>query len=299
MDFTALRYFGETAHARSIRAASERLHISPSAISRQIAKLEHELRAPIFDRRSQGMVLTPAGEMLLARVEGMMREFARVKSHVAALQNLQAGTVDIYCFQAAIESFVAPALHQFHMRYPNVLFNVTVSSADKTIEALTNGTAEIGLILNPPVRDTIARTEVFRDKIVAAVAPTHPLAGRKAILLQELAEFPFVLTERSSGVRQQIDRTFNRHAINPNVFCVTNSITLVKALVSFDRKCALLPRFAVDTEVNAGTVSIVPVKEFMKEPLVFCVCELNSRSLSPAAKAFVDAVIDFCQRFGH
>src|SRR5215471_8007265 len=98
MDFTALRYFSETAHARSIRAASERLHVSPSAISRQIAKLEHELRAPIFDRRPQGMVLTPAGEMLLARVEGMMREFARVKSHVAALQNLQAGTVDIYCF---------------------------------------------------------------------------------------------------------------------------------------------------------------------------------------------------------
>jgi len=228
LDFTALRYFGETAHSRSIRAASERLHVSPSAISRQIAKLEHELRAPIFDRRSQGMVLTPAGEMLLARVEGMMREFARVKSHVAALQNLQAGTVDIYCFQAAIESFVAPALHQFHMRYPNVLFNVTVSSADKTIEALTNGTAEIGLILNPPVRDTIARTEVFRDKIVAAVAPTHPLAGRKAVSLQELAEFPFVLTERSSGVRQQIDRTFNRHAISPNVFCVTNSITLIK-----------------------------------------------------------------------
>jgi hypothetical protein len=84
LDFTALRYFGETAHSRSIRAASERLHVSPSAISRQIAKLEHELRAPIFDRRSQGMVLTPAGEMLLARVEGMMREFARVKSHVAA-----------------------------------------------------------------------------------------------------------------------------------------------------------------------------------------------------------------------
>src|SRR5262245_1350828 len=127
--------------------------------------------------------------------------------------------------------------------YPNVLFNVTISSADKTIEALTNGTAEIGLILNPPVRDTIARTEIFRDKIVAAVAPTHPLAGRKSVSLQELAEFPFVLTERSSGVRQQIDRTFNRHAINPNVFCATNSITLVKPLVSFDPKCAFLRRF--------------------------------------------------------
>src|SRR5215470_8938292 len=69
MDFTALRYFSETAHARSIRAAAERLHVSPSAISRQIAKLEHELGAPIFDRRAQGMALTPAGEILQTKFE--------------------------------------------------------------------------------------------------------------------------------------------------------------------------------------------------------------------------------------
>jgi len=243
------------------------------------------------------MVLTPAGEMLLARVEGMMREFERVKSHIAALQNLQVGTVDIYCGPAPIESFLAQALHQFQMRYPNVLFNVTMSSKDETIAALTNGTAEIGLVLNPPVRDTIACTELFRDKIVAAVAPTHPLAGRKAVSLQELTEFPFVLSERASGVRQQIDRTFDRHAINPNVFCVTNAVALLKALASLDRQCALVPRFVVHNEVKAGTVSVVPVKEFMKEPLLCCVCELNSRSLSPAAKAFVDAVVNFCRRF--
>jgi DNA-binding transcriptional LysR family regulator len=83
MDFTALRYFSETANSRSIRAASERLHVSASAISRQIAKLEHELRAPIFDRHAEGMKLTPAGEILQERFERMMREFARVKSHTS------------------------------------------------------------------------------------------------------------------------------------------------------------------------------------------------------------------------
>lgn len=76
MDFTALRYFSATAHSRSIRAASDRLHVSPSAISRQIAKLEHELRTPIFDRRAQGMKLTPAGEVLLSKIDGVMREFS-------------------------------------------------------------------------------------------------------------------------------------------------------------------------------------------------------------------------------
>jgi DNA-binding transcriptional LysR family regulator len=135
MDFTALRYFSATAHSRSIRAAADQLHVSPSAISRQIAKLEHELRAPIFDRRAQGMRLTSAGEVLLTKIDGVMREFSRVKSHIAALQDIQAGTVDVCCFQTAIESFVAPVLNRFHAQYPQVSFNVRMSSTDEAMEA--------------------------------------------------------------------------------------------------------------------------------------------------------------------
>jgi DNA-binding transcriptional LysR family regulator len=297
MDFTALRYFSETAHSCSIRAASERLHVSPSAISRQIAKLEHELQAPIFDRRAQGMTLTPAGEILHAKFEGMMREFARVKSHIAALQGLQAGTVDIYCFQTAIESLVAPVIHRFHVQYPNVLFNVRTSSTDEAMEALTSGTAEIGLIVNAPVRDTIASAEVFRDMMVAAVSPAHPLAKRKIISLRELAEFPFVLTEVSFGLRQQADRMFTRYNLEPEVFCVTNSLALIKAVASVGSQCTLLPRFAVAEEVAAGTLCTIAVKEFKEDPLVFCVCAPSGRSMSPAAKAFVEAVVDYCRRF--
>jgi DNA-binding transcriptional LysR family regulator len=299
MDYTALRYFSETAHSRSVRAASERLHVSPSAMSRQIAKLEHELRAPIFDRRAKGMTLTPAGEFLQAKFEGMMREFERVKSHIAALQDLQAGTVDVYCFQTAIESFVAPVLHRFHVQYPNVTFNVRMSSTDEAIEALASGAAEIGLILNPPGRDTIASEQVFRDSIIAACAPSHPLAKRKTISLRELAAFPFVLTEPTFGLRQQIDRIFARHHIEPEVFCVTNSLALVKTVASIGRQCTLLPRFAVEAEVVAGTITAIAVKEFAGEPLDFRVCTLKGRSLSPAAQVFVDAIIRYCRRYKH
>ena len=297
MDFTALRYFSETAHSRSIRAASERLHVSPSAISRQIAKLEHELRAPIFDRRAQGMTLTPAGEILQAKFEGMMREFTRVKSHIAALQDIQAGTVDVYCFQTAIESFVAPVLDRFHVQYPHVTFNVRMSSTDDAMEALTSGAAEIGLILNPPARDAITSTQVFRDSMVAAFAPNHPLANRKSVSLRELAAFPFVLTEPSFGLRQQVDRIFARHAIVPEVFCVTNSLALVKGVAGVGRQCTLLPRFAVEPEVSAGSLVAIAVKEFVGDPLVFCICSRSGRSISPAAKVFVNAVADYCRRY--
>jgi DNA-binding transcriptional LysR family regulator len=297
LDFTALRYFSETANSRSIRAASERLHVSPSAISRQIAKLEHELKAPIFDRRAQGMTLTPAGEILQSKVEGMIREFARVKSHIAALHNLQAGTVDIYCFQTAIESFIAPILNAFHGQYPNVLFNVTMSSTDDAMEAVAGGVAEIGLVANPPVREAIASTEVFRDTLVAVLSPKHPLAGCKTLSLRELADYPFALTERSFGLRQQIDRVFERHDFTPKVFCVTNSLSLVRGMARFDQPCTLLPRFAVADEVAAGTLHAVSVEEFTKTPLVFCICVRSGRSQTPAAKVFVEAIVEFCRRY--
>ena len=297
MDFTALRYFSETANTRSIRAASQRLHVSPSAISRQIGKLEHELRAPIFDRRAQGMTLTPAGEILQEKFEGMMREFSRVKSHISALQDIQAGTVDVCCFQTAIESFVAPVLHRFHAQYPNVAFNARMTSTDEAMEALTSGVAEIGLIINPPVRNAIASKPIFHDMMVATVGPSHPLAKRRVVSLRDLAEFPFVLAEPSFGLRQQIDRVFARHMFKPEIFCVTNSIALVKEVASVGRQCTLLPRFAIQREVEAGSLCAIAVKEFSQEALAFCVCERSDRTLSPAAKVFVAVVVDYCRRF--
>jgi DNA-binding transcriptional LysR family regulator len=299
MDFTALRYFSATAHSRSIRSASERLHVSPSAISRQIAKLEHELRAPIFDRRAQGMKLTPAGEILLAKIDSVMREFSRIKSHIAALQDLQAGNVDVYCFQTAIESFVAPVLNRFHTQYPEVTFNIRMSSTDEAIEALITGSAEVGLVLNAPSRDAITRLEVFRDRMVAAFSAAHPLADRKIVSLRELEPFPFALTEPSFGLRRQLDRVFAQHGFEPTAFCVTNSLALVKEVASIGKHCTLLPRFAIEQEQKSGALKSVAVREFSADPLVFCICWRSDRSLSPAAKIFLDIVVDYCRRYRH
>jgi DNA-binding transcriptional LysR family regulator len=297
MDFTALRYFSATAHSRSIRAASDRLHVSPSAISRQIAKLEHELRAPIFDRRAQGMKLTAAGEILLSKIDGVMSEFSRVKSHIAALQDLKAGNVDVCCFQTAIESFVAPVLNRFHTQYPEVTFNIRMSSTDEAMEALIAGTAEISLVLNAPARNVITSLEVFRDRMVAVFSLAHPLARRKTISLRDLEGFSFALTEPSFGLRQQMDRVFARHGFRPTSFCVTNSLALVKELASTGRQCTLLPRFVVQQELAAGSLKTAAVREFASEPLVFCICSRSDRSLSPAAKVLMDTVADYCRRY--
>jgi DNA-binding transcriptional LysR family regulator len=153
------------------------------------------------------------------------------------------------------------------------------------------------LVLNPPVRDAIVSTEFFRDTIVAAVAPNHPLAGRKNVALAELGEFPFVKAVRSFGVQQQIDRVFDRCAITPTVYCVTNSLSLIRGLAGLEGQCALLPRSAVAKEVAEGTLAAISIREFADDPVVFSICVHNSRLLSPAAKVLVDGIVEFCQHY--
>jgi DNA-binding transcriptional LysR family regulator len=109
-----------------------------------------------------------------------------------------------------------------------VTFNVRMSSTDEAIETLASGAGEIVLILNPPGRDTIASEQVFRDSIYRCMRAISSIGERKTISLREFAAFPFVLAEPSFGLRQQIDRIFARHHIEPEVFCVTNSLALVK-----------------------------------------------------------------------
>ena len=226
-------------------------------------------------------------------------EVDRDDPDLPSLENLQSGTVDVYCFQEATETFIPPVLHNLYTEYPNLSFNITMSNTAETIQALTTSTAEIGLLVNPPPRDNISTIEIFRDTIVAAVAPNHPLAGCGTASLKKIAEFPLALIQLSVALRREIERVFDHSAINPNVFCVTNSLSLLKRIARSDGQCTLFPRFAVEDEVATGSLCTVTIEEFVEVPRVYCICTLNSRALSPAAKVFADAIVDFCRRYSH
>ena len=114
---------------------------------------------------------------------------------------------------------------------------------------------------------------------------------------RELEGFPFALTEPSFGPRQQLDRVFAKYRFEPTTFCVTNSLALAKEVAGIGRQCTLLPRFAVEQELTSGALRAAVVREFADEPLVFCICSRGYRSLSPAAKVFMDIVIDYCRRY--
>ncbi|KIZ46209.1 LysR family transcriptional regulator, partial [Rhodopseudomonas palustris] len=96
MRFLALRYFNEVAKLGSIRKAADRLHVAPSAVSRQIAQLEHELDAVLFERSKMGVQLTSAGEVLARQSNRIFRDLERARTEIDDLRGLRRGEVSLW-----------------------------------------------------------------------------------------------------------------------------------------------------------------------------------------------------------
>ena len=95
MHAAVLRYFEAVAEDGSIRRASERLHISPSAVNRQILKIEDYFGTPLFERRPDGMRLTDAGQLVLRHSRETLQDFARLRGDIDNLRGIVSGVVTI------------------------------------------------------------------------------------------------------------------------------------------------------------------------------------------------------------
>src|SRR5690554_3888482 len=136
LDLIALRYFSEAAATGSIRQAADRMHVTPSTVSRRIATLEERLGSVLFERRAAGVVLTPAGDILAAELNSVYGQLHRVQELISDLDNQRRGHVTLYCMEGAVEGWVSQIVAQYRQRYPGIQFQLHVSSTDQSLEAL-------------------------------------------------------------------------------------------------------------------------------------------------------------------
>jgi DNA-binding transcriptional LysR family regulator len=291
MEFTSLRYFFETAKTGSIRQAAEHIHVAPSAVSRQIAKLEHELGIPLLERRSHGVKLTPAGKVLNRQLQSTMRDLMRVRGQIDELKGLRRGEVSIYCIEGLIDSFLPRIMAHFNGTYHEITFSVIVGSTDRIVDALVCDDGDIGIALNAPPRSELSVCGQWEETLRAIVAPCHPLSGRSAITLEELSGYPAAFPDRSFGVRRLIDRVLHEARVEPNILVTTNSIFTTNCMVRQGIAYTLMPPFAVERDLLNETLSAIPLKNPALEPARVEICIHRNRRLPLAAQEFLTWLI--------
>src|ERR1700761_3196370 len=199
-----LRYFLAVARVGSIRRASEELHISASAIDRQILLGEEQLGVRLFERHPAGLRLTTAGEFLLDAARRWTREFATLSVSLEDLRGLRRGVVNVAVIEALTKGFVPQAIQRLRSEHRFIQARIAVLGNAEVTAAIAGGDVDFGIMLNPRTSRELAVRAHVEIILGLVTLPEHPLAGREKVRFSVCAEEPIVAAAAPLALCEQI-----------------------------------------------------------------------------------------------
>ncbi|WP_328672813.1 LysR family transcriptional regulator [Streptomyces sp. NBC_00328] len=197
MDFTdvslvALRVFREVAERGTLTAAAGALGYTQSAVSRQIASLERAARAPLLERRRDGVRLTVAGHVVLRRAVTVLDQIDATARELAGLP-AEAGTVRLGWFASAGAVLLPRAVAALRRSHPAITVTTREGSTPALVRALRAGTLDLALLASaPPFRPLDGESPALTVRTLGerslrlAVPAAHPLAAADSVDIADL-----------------------------------------------------------------------------------------------------------------
>jgi DNA-binding transcriptional LysR family regulator len=286
MSSSAIRYFLAVTQAGSFRRAANLLHVSASAINRQISLLELDLGAALFERsRGRNLLkLTSAGEILLANARIATGALEQARSGIEALKGLRVGTVSLGAPEMFVHHFLPEFLLQFHKAHPGISFRISVGAPNELTEKLIRDDLDLAMIYHPPVRGSIRIAAQVLQPNCVMVRTDHPLAKRSSIRLAECAPYPLVMPEYGTRARELYDAMLANAAVEPSWIVTTTSYEMLRSMARVGLGAAIVSGYL--TGNKPADAVLVPLRDC--PPAILACCTRTGRNLSVAATAFVE-----------
>ncbi len=291
MQTQALEYFAEIARSGSLRQASETFDIVPSAISRQIAQLEHQLGLQLFERHTRGMTLTEAGKVLLAHVDQNERQLDALRNQLDDLSALRRGSVRLAVVEAVAHRFLPTAIAEFSKHHPGIEFQVSVCGTNEVAGRLLSNTAEIAMAFNSPSRDDLMLQARIAQPLQLVCAPGHALLGSGSVSMAQLDGVPAALPDRSFGIRRMVDRAQEAAGVRFKIMLESDSLQLIKNVVGATSLVTFMPPMTFTREQNNGTLLAIDLQDAAFTRASIDVITARGHGMSLAARQFLEALV--------
>lgn len=201
MEARVLRYFIEIARCGSMTKAAEVLHVSQSALSKQMNSLEEELGKKLFRRGSRNVFLTEEGLIFKKRAEDIVDMIDKTKKEFETMSDLQGGDVYLGCAESYLMSYVAKKIKELKKRYP--LFRYHIISGDRLVvlDRLDRGLLDFGVVVERPNPDKYSFIELpGSNKWGVIMRKNHELANKEKITVEDLYGYELICSEQSIEV---------------------------------------------------------------------------------------------------
>jgi DNA-binding transcriptional LysR family regulator len=252
MDLRQLEILQAIAETGSFTACGRKLHVSQSAISRQLALLEDELGEPLFLRVGRHVRMTPAAETLVQLGQRVFQDVRDTVGSITDRTRALRGTLRLAGGMTVCLYVFPPLLQHMKQVHPQLDIRVTVATASRGVEEIRAGRHDAGLLTLPIEESDLVTVPVLREELLLVTRPSHRLAKRKRVAPQDLAGEPFVLFEPGSATRRVIDSLFVTEKIDPIVVMDTENVEIIKAMVRIGLGISIVPYQAVAREVRDG-----------------------------------------------
>jgi DNA-binding transcriptional LysR family regulator len=193
MEIRHLRYFLTLAETLHFGRAAQREYITQSSFSQHVARLEREIGVALFERSSNRVRLTSAGEAFVPRAQQMLRQLHDAEEEARQIAAGAAGTLRVGIFPAAGAELTPLIFGAYREAFPNVTVQFVEVNMATQVEALADRTVDVAVLYLPIHDPRVDVSLLFAEPRWAALPRHHPLAEADAVSVGELAEEPFVV----------------------------------------------------------------------------------------------------------
>jgi len=256
-----LKVFEAVAAYRSYTEAAKKMHMTQPAVSMQIKQLEDQAGLLLFDRLGKQVSITQAGEELLHYSKNIHQQLEEAEQVLDELRGLKRGK--LHLTMASTANYFAPQLiAAFHHEYPDAKVILDVTNRAGLIDAVENNTTDMAIMGRPPKGHSMVGIPFMDNPLVAIAAPSHPLAKKKMIRLQELQDETFIVREKSSGTRIAVDRFFAEHDIELPARMEMNRSEAIKQAVMAELGLGIVSLHTVEMELALKRLVVLNVEDF-------------------------------------
>ena len=288
IDLDLYKIFYIVAEEGNITKASEKLHISQPAVTKQIKNLENQLNTPLFIRTKRGVILNECGEKIFIKVKQALSLLDEVSNVVNDYNNLNVGKIKIGISTSLMKYYLLEYLEIFHNKYPNIVIDIYTDPTKELVSKLKSGMIDIIIGKFPTTTDNeLNYYELGKTRYIFVASKKYiDLVGEK-IMAKDLNKYSILLQEYPANSRMSAQKYFESNKINIETKMNIASSNLLIDFIKMGYGIGYVTELYAKKEIRKGNLYEININPSL-EQISFGIMSLKNNIMPLCIEKFID-----------
>lgn len=260
MGLRELELFIDLAETLHFGRTGERLHLSASAVSRAIHRLEKQVGRRLLERDNRSVQLNDAGRVFLSYARQSVEEWHRVRARLNPQPAQLAGEVSLFCSVTAVYSLVAELLGRVRRRYSGIELILHTGDQADAIGRVQSGVEDLAIAARPQLLPNALQFLTLARSPLQFIAPLARSSDAAPLCADQCWEtLPLIVSERGLA-RHHVDQWFRRRGVEPSIYAQVAGHEAIVPMVSLGLGVGVVPALVLDASPQRDTVQVVPAQ---------------------------------------